>query len=408
MKGLRIGLGISSTRTVSPLQLQLHSPLKSKLLALTERQCALSSVQVRCFSDSSSNSKALERTRSFGYPGESSRLGIGLDSTRFLVTGASGQIGQELIPALRKKYGKSNVIASDIRMPSRENRKDGPFVYCDVLQKDTLTRIVLENGIDCIVHNASLLSAIGEKNPQLAMRINTNGFENVLDVAQQNNLRVFAPSTIAVFGPDTPRHNTPDLTVMRPTTIYGITKVYLELLGTYYHDKYGLDFRSLRYPGVISSKTLPGGGTTDYAVEIYYEALRRGKYTSFLTKDTALPMMYMDDCVKATMMLLEAPNECLSTRVYNITSMSFSPEELAASIKKFLPDFEIDYAPDFRQDIANTWPASINDDLARKDWNWKADYDIDRMTEDMLHKLTKKFEKQAGNGNGEENYAFGK
>mmetsp|Transcript_16983 Transcript_16983/g.19304 ORF Transcript_16983/g.19304 Transcript_16983/m.19304 type:complete len:241 (-) Transcript_16983:469-1191(-) len=226
------------------------------------------------------------------------------------------------------------------------------------------------------------------------MRINTTGFENVLDVAQQNDLRVFAPSTIAVFGPSSPRHNTPDLTVMRPTTIYGITKVYLELLGTYYHDRYGLDFRSLRYPGVISSKTMPGGGTTDYAVEIYYEALRHGRYTSFLKEDTALPMMYMKDCIKATLMLMEAPNERLSQRVYNITSMSFSPKELASSIQKFIHDFEIDYTPDFRQEIADTWPASINDDLARSDWDWQPDFDIDKMTEDMLIELHKKFEKE--------------
>jgi len=233
----------------------------------------------------------------------------------------------------------------------------------------------------------------------------------VLDVAQQNDLRVFAPSTIAVFGPSSPRHNTPDLTVMRPTTIYGITKVYLELLGTYYHDRYGLDFRSLRYPGkprqyhreysalkhvigVISSKTMPGGGTTDYAVEIYYEALRHGRYTSFLKEDTALPMMYMKDCIKATLMLMEAPNERLSQRVYNITSMSFSPKELASSIQKFIHDFEIDYTPDFRQEIADTWPASINDDLARSDWDWQPDFDIDKMTEDMLIELHKKFEKE--------------
>mmetsp|Transcript_14526 Transcript_14526/g.26056 ORF Transcript_14526/g.26056 Transcript_14526/m.26056 type:complete len:379 (-) Transcript_14526:765-1901(-) len=335
----------------------------------------------------------LTRQVSFGYPGELNRVIEAEKTTRILVTGASGQIGAELIPYLRKEYGEENVISSDIRTPGRRNNGDGPFVYCDVMQRDMLARIVLEHGIDMIVHNASMLSAIGEKNPQLALKVNTRGMENVLEVARENDLRVFAPSTIAVFGPSTPKEDTPDLTVMRPTTIYGITKVYLELLGSYYHEKYGVDFRSLRYPGVISSETLPGGGTTDYAVEIYYKALQEGRYTSFLNKDSALPMMYMPDCLKATSMLLKADSEKLSERVYNITAMSFTPDELAESICREIPSFTIDYSPDFRQNIADTWPKSINDDLARKDWNWRPDYNLDAMTKDMLEKLAKKMKK---------------
>ena len=310
---------------------------------------------------------------------------------RILVTGAAGQIGQELVPALRKRYGNDNVVATDIRSPGvARGPTEGPFCYCDVLQKDTLIRLVLEHNINCIVHNASILSAIGERNPQLALKINTEGAQNVLEVAVQNGIRVFAPSTIAVFGPSTPKVNTPDVTIMRPTTIYGITKIHLELLGVYYHENYELDFRSLRYPGVISSKTLPGGGTTDYAVEIYYDALKKGSYTSFLKEDTAMPMMYMEDCLKATLSLLEAPNVNLTERVYNVTAMSFTPQDLAESIQKVFPHFSIDYAPDFRQKIADTWPKSLDDHLARRDWNWEPDYDIDTMTKEMLTKLSEK------------------
>lgn len=330
------------------------------------------------------------------YPGESSRNPRSKQSKRILVTGSSGQIGQELVPYLRECYGAHNVIASDVRPPTRtkspmgDYRLMGDFVYCDVVDMDNLARVVLEHSIDTIVHNASLLSAVGEQNPQLAIRVNSRGIENVLEVARSQGVSVFAPSTIAVFGPSTERVNTPDDTIMRPTTIYGSTKVYLELLGEYYHSKYGVDFRSMRYPGIISNKTMPGGGTTDYAVEIFYEAIANKSYTSFLKEDSSLPMMYMPDCLRATRLLIEAPAEKLKRRVYNITSMSFTPKELAASIQKFIPDFKIEYKPDFRQKIADTWPMSLNDDHAREDWGWQAEYDIDRMSEDMLRNIRNK------------------
>ncbi|GLE05087.1 hypothetical protein PINS_up014071 [Pythium insidiosum] len=311
--------------------------------------------------------------------------------SRILVTGGTGQIGMELVPYLREIFGESAIVNSDIKTTGR--REKGAFVYCDVQDRDSLARIVLEYGVDTIVHLASLLSALGEKNPQLALKVNSRGIENVLEIAAQNKLRVFSPSTIAVFGPSTPRVMTPDETIMRPTTIYGITKVHLELLGEYYHEKFGVDFRSLRYPGIISSEAWPGGGTTDYAVEIFYEALKHGKYECFLEKDACLPMMYMPDCLKASLALMQAPDAALKQRVYNVTAVSFTPEQIAASIKKHLPHFEITYKPDFRQQIAKTWPESIDDSRAREDWQWQPDYDLDAMVEDMLVKLDAKLKK---------------
>jgi len=309
---------------------------------------------------------------------------------RILVTGASGQIGQELVPALRAKYGKDNVVASDVKVLKKTPEME-PFVYCDVCQYDMLARIVLEFGCTHIVHMASLLSAVGEKNPQLARKVNILGTENALDVARDNGISCYIPSSIAVFGPSTPAVMTPNETIIRPTTIYGITKSYSELLGEYYHKRWGVDFRSLRYPGIISSKAMPGGGTTDYAVEIYHEALLKKRYTSFLREDASLPMMYMPDCIKATIDIIEAPEEKLSRRVYNLTGFSFSPEEVANEIKKFIPEFECDFVPDFRQEIADSWPKSIDDSLARQDWGWSHEYDLTGMTVSMLNDLSKKY-----------------
>lgn len=305
---------------------------------------------------------------------------------RVLVTGATGQIGMELVNVFRQRYGSAAVVATDVKF-SRALADTGPFAYLDVTDIRGLTKLVVEHDVNTIVHLASLLSAVGEKNPQLAIKVNAHGSENVLEVASQYKCKVFIPSTIAVFGPSTPRDNTPNTCVLRPTTIYGTTKVYMELLGEYYNRKYGVDFRSVRYPGIVSNKALPGGGTTDYAVEIYYEALKARQYSCFLGPESSLPMMYMPDCLRGTVELIEAPREKLSERVYNLTAMSFTPADLAAGIQKYIPDFKMSYAPDFRQAIADTWPSSIDDSLARKDWGWTPQYDVDAMTRDMLMAL---------------------
>lgn len=308
---------------------------------------------------------------------------------RILVTGASGQIGTELVPYLRNKYGRDNVVASDVKVPinNKQSTYDGPFVFLDTCDYNSIARVCMENQIDWIFHMAALLSAVGEKDPKLAIKINNLGVENTLEVARLNDLRIYIPSSIAAFGDSTPSQLTPQLTVQRPRTIYGITKVYSELLGEYYHERYGVDFRSLRYPGIISSKAMPGGGTTDYAVEIYHEALQHQHYKCFLSAQTRLPMMYMPDCIKSTITIMEQANNKLKHRVYNVTGVSFTPQEQAESIKKRIPEFTIEYIPDFRQNIAATWPQTIDDSEARQDWSWNHDFGLQEMTDDMLNTL---------------------
>jgi nucleoside-diphosphate-sugar epimerase len=312
---------------------------------------------------------------------------------RVLVTGASGQIGSELVPELRIKYG-NEVVAVDKREPSETLRNSGPFEIVDTTDKEQLTAIIEEHDVGIIYHLAYLLSAAGEKNPQLAWQVNTEGLNNVLGLARERGIQVFWPSSIAVFGPGTPRVNTPQNTITIPNTIYGVSKVAGELLCNYYFLKYGVDVRSLRYPGIVSSETPPSGaGTTDYAVEIFYEALKKKKYTCFLRDDTVLPMMYMPDCIKSTLDLMSAEQTRVKRRTsYNLTAMSFSPKELAAKITQHIPEFKCEYAPDFRQKIADSWPMSIDDSEARKDWGWQPTYDLSAMTEDMINRLSKKFE----------------
>eukprot|EP00892_Ulva_mutabilis_P001011 jgi/Ulvmu1/10910/UM007_0087.1 len=322
---------------------------------------------------------------------ESARDDQGEAPPRFLVTGAGGQIGTELLHYLRERIGPINVVATDVRNFGGVSAR-GPFAYCDVTDKDSLSRLVVEHRITNVLHLASLLSAVGERNPQLALRVNMLGIQNVLEVAAQHHVSVFAPSTIAVFGDTTPKVDTPDETVCEPSTMYGLTKVHVELLGKYYADKLGVDFRSLRYPGIISSLSLPGGGTTDYTIEMYMAAVLGQRYKCYIHPDTPLPMMYMPDCLRATWELVAAPREGLSRVTYNVTAMSFTPAQLEASIRLCYPKFEVDYEPDFRQDIAASWPASIDDSRANEDWGWRPRFDLDAMTEDMLAALLRKFQ----------------
>ncbi len=294
--------------------------------------------------------------------------------------------------ALRKLYGTDNVVASDIREAHPLLKDRGPYLQLNVMDPVATLAAVRNHGITQIYLLAALLSATGEKDPKKAWEINMQSLLQILDMGVQEKLtKIYWPSSIAVFGPTTPRDNTPQQTVIEPGTVYGISKYAGELWAQYYNKRWGLDVRSLRYPGLISWKSEPGGGTTDYAVEIYHEALKHQKYTCFLSEDTYLPMMYMDDAIRATIELMEAPADLLKSRMaYNLSAMSFSPKEIAASIRQHIPDFTIDYAPDFRQQIADGWPKSIDDTAARTDWNWKPEFDLERMTADMLTNLGKK------------------
>jgi nucleoside-diphosphate-sugar epimerase len=308
---------------------------------------------------------------------------------RILVIGASGQIGVELTLALRKIYGEGNVIASDLREQSPLLEGTGPYVSLDVMNKEMLHVQVIRQGVTQIYLLAAILSATGEKNPGLAWHLNMQGLLNVLEIAREEHLtKVYWPSSIAVFGPTSPKKDCPQKTIIEPTTVYGISKYAGEFWCNYYFNKYGVDVRSLRYPGLISYKSAPGGGTTDYAVEIFHQALEEKSYTCFLEKDTYLPMMYMPDAIRATIELMEAPKEKIRERTsYNLSAISFSPEEIGAEIKKHIPEFTIDYKPDYRQAIADSWPGSIDDSVARKDWGWKPEYNLEKMTRDMLENL---------------------
>jgi nucleoside-diphosphate-sugar epimerase len=308
---------------------------------------------------------------------------------KILVIGASGQIGVELTMALRKIYGNQHVIASDLREQNPLLEGTGPYVSLDVMNKEMLHVQVIRQNITQIYLLAAILSATGEKNPSLAWHLNMQGLLNVLDIAREEKInKVFWPSSIAVFGPTSPRVNCPQQTIIEPTTVYGISKYAGEFWGHYYWQRYGVDIRSLRYPGLISYKSEPGGGTTDYAVEIYHEALRNKTYRCFLKDDTYLPMMYMPDAIRATIELMEAPAEKISVRTsYNLSAMSFSPNEMKDSIQQHIPEFTLRCEPDYRQAIADSWPQSIDDSVARRDWGWKEEYDLAKMTADMLENL---------------------
>lgn len=306
-----------------------------------------------------------------------------------LIIGACGQIGTELTLTLRERFGNEHVVASDIREGSESLMNSGPFEILDATNYDALEEVVAYYEISEVYLMAAMLSATAEKFPMRAWNLNMNSLFNVLNLAKEKKIdTIFWPSSIAVFGPNTPKENTPQNTIMEPSTVYGISKQSGERWCEYYYNKFGVDVRSIRYPGLISWKTMPGGGTTDYAVEIYHKALNQGSYTCFLKEDTSLPMMFMDDAIKATLQLMEAESESIKVRsAYNLSSMSFNPSEIAKSIQNHIPDFKIAYDPDFRQAIADSWPSSIDDSEAQKDWNWKPEFDLDRTTETMLENL---------------------
>ncbi|HAE86766.1 TPA: UDP-glucose 4-epimerase [Candidatus Marinimicrobia bacterium] len=313
-----------------------------------------------------------------------------MKKTRILVIGAGGQIGSELTPALRKVYGSEHVVASDIKSDICEQvLNEGPFEILDCMDEHRLIEVIIQYKITRVYHLVALLSAVGEHKPLMAWNINVGSLMNVLEIARELHLSVFIPSSIGAFGPSTPKKNTPQDTLMRPTTIYGITKVCGEMLGDYYFKKYGVDTRGLRYPGIISNATQPGGGTTDYAVEIFYKALEEGRYTCYLKEDTYLDMMYMPDAVRSAIEVMEAdPDKLVHRNAFNVSAMSFSPRELKAEIQKHIPDFQMECKPDpVKQAIADSWPDNMDDSAARQEWGWNHEYDLSKMTEDMLKTL---------------------
>lgn len=309
---------------------------------------------------------------------------------KVMVTGCLGQIGSELVAQLRAQNGVDSVIATDIRRPDHnETVESGPFEVLDVTDYDRMLKIATDYQVDTLIHLAALLSAVAEERPQFAWQLNMTGLVNALEVARELDLKFFTPSSIGAFGPSTPKDNTPQDTIQRPTTMYGVTKVSGELLCDYYHTKYGVDTRGVRFPGLISYKTLPGGGTTDYAVDIYYEALRNGYYESFIKEGTYMDMMYMPDAIGAIIKLMNAdPERLVHRNAFNITAMSFEPEQIKAAIQKEMPDFEMTYAVDpARQAIADSWPNSIDASCAQAEWDFKPQYDLEAMTKDMLAQL---------------------
>lgn len=311
-----------------------------------------------------------------------------------LVIGSSGQIGTELVMQLRAMYGNEQVVASDIRPSSEEVMTSGPFEELDIMDEALLRSIVKKYKVTQVYLLAALLSATAEKNIELGWSLNMRSHSHVLDLAKDGLIKkIFWPSSIAVFGPTTPKENTPQYTVMEPNTVYGITKQAGERWNEYYFNKFGVDVRSIRYPGLIGWKAAPGGGTTDYAVDIFHQAIQHGKYESFLSENTGLPMMYMPDAIRATIELMEAPAEQVKIRSsYNLAGVSFTPQEIAAEVAKHIPDFEMNYKPDFRQAIADSWPASIDDSHAQNDWGWNLEYDLEKMTSDMMENLKKQYE----------------
>jgi nucleoside-diphosphate-sugar epimerase len=312
-------------------------------------------------------------------------------TTKILIIGACGQIGTELTMKLRAVYGNDNVIASDIRKLNNDIVNNGIFEVVNALDYNQIEHLIEQYQITDVYLMAALLSATAEKNPAFAWDLNMNSLFHVLNLAKAGKIKkIFWPSSIAVFGPTTPRHDTPQYTIMEPTTVYGISKQTGERWCEYYHKQYGVDVRSIRYPGLISWTTEPGGGTTDYAVDIYHKAIEEGKFTSFLSENTELPMMYMDDALKATISIMQADANSVKIRSsYNLSAMSFTPKQIAAEIKKHYPDFIINYEPDFRQKIADSWPASIDDSYARNDWGWSNDFSIENMTVAMITNLVK-------------------